>query len=356
MLEINEGSIDSIVPSVAMRSTSYYLDKMDGNSAVFKLEPLPSGLGHTIGNAMRRVMFSSLKGHAVTAIKFASLAHEFSSIQGIKEDVTSIILNLKQVVISSAHEEKKLKLEYSNNTNEVVRVTAGMIDCPAGVDIINKNLTICHVGPKAVLDLDMLVSSGLGYVTANSNARFASTLGVGAIPLDAVFCPVKRVSFNVDRSRIGADTEFDKLTLIVETNGSVQHDRVLDTTASVLRDHLSVFLLNLPSATPELSKDKAETDAPHIDVALLSKLCTKMDDLELSVRSNNCLKNANITYVADIVVKDEAKLLQTPNFGRKSLNEIKEVLSSMGLSLGMSLPCDWPMEDIEGMIKKYINK
>ncbi|MDZ5762254.1 DNA-directed RNA polymerase subunit alpha [Candidatus Cyrtobacter comes] len=356
MLEINEGTIDSIVPSVVVRSPSYYLDKMDGDSAVFKLEPLPSGLGYTIGNAMRRVMFSSLKGCAVTAIKFDSLAHEFSSIQGIKEDVTSMILNLKKVVVSSVHDEKKLKLECSNNTNEIVRVTAGMISCPAGVDVINKDFTICHIGPKAVLELEILVSSGFGYVSASSNVRLASNLGVGAIPLDATFCPVKRVSFSVDRSRIGADTEFDKLTLVVETNGSVQHDRVLDTAATVLRDHLSVFLLNLPLASIELSKEKSEADMPHVDVALLSKLCVKIDDLELSVRSNNCLKNANITYVGDIVIKDESKLLQTPNFGRKSLNEIKEVLSSMGLCLGMSLPCEWPLEDIEDMIKKYVNK
>ncbi len=338
------------------KAPTYYLDKIDGNIAKFKLEPLICGLGHTIGNALRRAILSSLRSHAITAVRFANMAHEFSSIQGIKEDVTTMILNFRKVIISSTYEEKKLKLSYVNNTGETFAVTAGMIECPTGVEVINSDLVLCNLSPNASIDIEFFVSGGVGYVAANDNMAAAAALGMGAIPIDSIFSPIKRVSFSVDRSRIGADTEFDKLTLIVETNGSMTHDKVLDLAARFLRDQLSVFLMHSSSDEYSSKKDITDSDSAPVDIDLLIKLITKVDDLELSVRSYNCLKNANIAYVGDIVLRDEPKLLQTPNFGRKSLNEIKDVLSSMGLGLGMTLPCSWPLENMEELTRKYINK
>lgn len=307
--------------------------------ATFIAEPLERGYGITIGNSLRRVLLSSLQGGAVTSVNIEGVLHEFSSVPGVREDVTDIILNIKRLPVRvSCDGEKRLHLT-ATGPGEVL---AGQISEIADVEILDKDLVLCTLDEGATLNMELTVSSGKGYVPAENNRPEDAPIGL--IPVDALFSPVTKVSYKVEPTREGNVLDYDKLTLEVETDGTVTPEDALAFAARILQDQLTLFI-NFEE--PEDTSASADDDEPEINRQLLRKV----DELELSVRSANCLKNDNIVYIGDLVQKTEAEMLRTPNFGRKSLNEIKEVLSQMGLRLGMELPA-WPPENIEEMAKK----
>ncbi|WP_374765011.1 DNA-directed RNA polymerase subunit alpha [Yunchengibacter salinarum] len=303
------------------------------------VEPLERGYGMTLGNALRRVLLSSLQGGAVTSIQVEGVLHEFSSVSGVREDVTDIVLNVKQLPVRVTSDGiKRLHLTATGPGP----VTAGQISETADVEVLDKDLVLCHLDEGATLNMDLTVSSGKGYVPADRNRPDDAPIGL--IPVDALYSPVKRVSYKVENTREGQVLDYDKLTMEVETDGTVTPEDALAYAARILQDQLSVFI-NFDE--PEEARVREDEDEPEVNRQLLRKV----DELELSVRSANCLKNDNIVYIGDLVQKTEAEMLRTPNFGRKSLNEIKEVLSTMGLRLGMELP-NWPPENIEELAKK----
>ncbi|MCP5402325.1 MAG: DNA-directed RNA polymerase subunit alpha [Novosphingobium sp.] len=317
--------------------------------ATFVAEPLERGFGLTLGNALRRVLLSSLQGAAITSIKIENVLHEFSSLAGVREDVTDIVLNIKQVALKMQGEgPKRLQLSATGPCE----VTAGDIAVSGDIEVMNKDLVICHLDEGATLNMELTADTGKGYVPAVSNRPADAPIGL--IPVDSLYSPVRQVSYKVDNARIGQELDFDKLNLTVETDGTVTPEDAVAYAARILQDQLALFvhfediaavgapqMIGLAAAAPE------ESDTNQLNRYLLKKV----DELELSVRSANCLKNDNIIYIGDLVQKTEAEMLRTPNFGRKSLNEIKEVLSSMGLRLGMDIP-GWPPENIEEMAKK----
>lgn len=311
--------------------------------AKFVAEPLESGFGMTMGNALRRVLLSSLQGGAVTSVKIEGVLHEFSSVPGVREDVTDIVLNLKQLPIKMLAEQPKTLTLTATGPGEV---TAAQISEVTDVEIMNKDLVICHLDEGATLNMELTVSSGKGYVPADRNRPEEAPIGL--IPVDALYSPVRKVSYKVENTREGQVLDFDKLTLEVETDGSVTPEDALAFSARILQDQLMLFI-NFEE--PEEIVAEKEGDEPDINRNFLRKV----DELELSVRSANCLKNDNIVYIGDLVQKTEAEMLRTPNFGRKSLNEIKEVLEQMDLRLGMELPA-WPPENIEELAKKLENE
>jgi DNA-directed RNA polymerase subunit alpha len=302
-------------------------------------EPLERGFGMTLGNALRRVLLSSLQGAAVTAIQIKGVLHEFSSVEGVREDVTDMILNIKTLALRMGGEgPRRMTLKASGPGP----VTAAQIEPGAEIEIMNPDLVICHLDQGATLDMEFTVNMGKGYVPAAMNRNEDSPIGL--IPVDSIFSPVKRVSYKVENSRVGQVTDYDKLSMDVETNGSVTPEDSVALAARILQDQLQLFInFEEPQAAFE---EKKEEELPFN-----KNLLRKVDELELSVRSANCLKNDNIIYIGDLVQKTEAEMLRTPNFGRKSLNEIKEVLASMGLHLGMEIP-NWPPENIEELAKK----
>jgi DNA-directed RNA polymerase subunit alpha len=305
----------------------------------FVAEPLERGFGMTLGNSLRRVLLSSLQGAAVTALKIDGVLHEFSSIPGVREDVTDIVLNVKQLAIrSSAEGVKRLHLTATGPGE----VRAGQIATSAGIEIMNPNLVLCTLDQGTTLNMDLTVQSGKGYVPAAENRPADAPIGL--IPIDAIYSPVRQVSYKVEAARAGEKLDYDKLTLSVETNGTLSPEDAVAYAARILQDQLQLFV-NFDE--PRTISAPAADDKPTINRYLLKKV----DELELSVRSANCLKNDNIIYIGDLVQKSEAEMLRTPNFGRKSLNEIKEVLSSMGLRLGMEIP-GWPPENIEDLAKR----
>ncbi|WP_353507378.1 DNA-directed RNA polymerase subunit alpha [Gimibacter soli] len=303
------------------------------------VEPLERGYGMTLGNALRRVLLSSLQGGAVTSIQIEGVLHEFSSVPGVREDVTDIVLNIKQMPVRVLSDGvKRLHLTASGPGE----VRAGQISEVADVEILDKDLVICHLDDGATLNMELAVSSGKGYVPADRNRPEDAPIGL--IPVDALYSPVKKVSYKVENTREGQILDYDKLSMEIETDGTITPEDALAFAARILQDQLHVFI-NFDE--PEESVATDEDSEPEINRQLLRKV----DELELSVRSANCLKNDNIVYIGDLVQKTEAEMLRTPNFGRKSLNEIKEVLASMGLRLGMELPA-WPPENIEELAKK----
>lgn len=314
------------------------LDK-EGNSARLVVEPLERGYGLTLGNALRRVLLSSVRGAAVTSIQIEGVVHEFSSIPGVMEDVTDIILNIKSLALK-LHANTPKKIHLSHKGAGVV--TAGMIKTGSDVEILNPNLVICHMDKDASLTIEMTVENGKGYLPAAQNRK--ETTPVGVIPIDSLFNPIKKVAYHVEHTRVGQITDYDKLILEIETNGTVKPEDALALASRVLQDQLRP-LINFEDPV-ETQKSEAESKLPF-PAALLRKV----SELELSVRAANCLKNDNIIYIGDLVQRSEAEMLKTPNFGRKSLNEIKQVLVSMGLGLGMDVP-DWPPENIEDLSKK----
>ncbi|MFO7758675.1 MAG: DNA-directed RNA polymerase subunit alpha, partial [Roseovarius sp.] len=308
--------------------------------AVLVAEPLERGFGLTLGNALRRVLLSSLQGAAITAVQIDNVLHEFSSVTGVREDVTDIVLNLKGVAIRMEVEGPK---RLSINAKGPGVVTAADISDSAGIEIINKDHVICHLDEAANLYMELTVNTGKGYVAADRNKPEDAPIGL--IPIDALYSPITKVSYDVQPTREGQVLDYDKLTMKIDTDGSLSPDDAVAYGARILQDQLSIFV-NFDE--PESAGRDAEESSLEFNPLLLKKV----DELELSVRSANCLKNDNIVYIGDLIQKTEAEMLRTPNFGRKSLNEIKEVLSGMGLHLGMDVE-DWPPDDIEDLAKKF---
>ena len=307
------------------------------------IEPLEKGFGTTLGNALRRVLLSSLQGTAMTSIKINGVLHEFSTIEGVREDVTDIIMNLKNITFhSKSNHTQKLSL----NVKGPKEVLSSDFEENSEVEIIDKDIVIMNLDSNREVNLEIFLDVNKGYLTANKN-KDEDTKSVGQIVLDSTFSPVKRVSFKVENSRIGQDTEFDKLILDIETNGIVTPDEAAALAARILQDQLKPFI-NFEEPTDEQRKQLESSKETQFNKNLLKKV----DELELSVRSANCLKNDNIFYIGDLVQKTEGEMLRTPNFGRKSLDEIKEVLVSMSLSMGMDLP-GWPPENIDELSKRY---
>jgi DNA-directed RNA polymerase subunit alpha len=291
----------------------------------FYAQPFERGFGTTIGNALRRVLLSSIEGAAVTAVKIEGVLHEFQSIPGVVEDATDIILNLKQVPFKLNGDGPKaiyLKAEQPGV------VTSGMIEADADVEILDKNVYIATVSEGGKLDMEMRLKRGRGYVAADKN--FDEDLGLGFIPIDSVHSPVRKVNYTVEAARLGQITDYDKLDIEIWTNGSIAPADALGLAAKLLKDHMTIFI----NFEEELETEARGEEKPLIKNENLNR---SVEELELSVRSYNCLKNANIQTIGELVQKTEAEMLKTKNFGRKSLNEIKEILASMGLSLGMKI-------------------
>jgi DNA-directed RNA polymerase subunit alpha len=308
-------------------------------SATVVAEPLERGFGLTLGNALRRVLLSSLQGAAVTAVRIEGALHEFSSIPGIREDVTDIILNVKPLALKMhGVGPKKINLT-ATGPGEVV---AGMISTGHDVEVLNPDLVICTLDDGAKLSAELTVDIGKGYVPAS--AMRSEETPIGLIPIDAMYSPVKKVSYKIENTRVGQVTDHDKLSLDIITNGVIVPEDAVALAARILQDQLQLFInFEEPHYVVEESVKQ--------DFPFNKNLLRKVDELELSVRSANCLKNDNIIYIGDLVLKTEADMLRTPNFGRKSLNEIKEVLAQMGLQLGMEVS-NWPPENIEDLAKR----
>lgn len=309
-------------------------------NATITAEPLETGFGMTLGNALRRVLLSSLQGAAVTAIQIDGIVHEFTSIPGVLEDVTNIVLNVKGLAVRM-HSEGPKRLLLKKDT--AGPVTGADIEETADVEILNPDHVICTLDEGANVRMELTVSTGKGYVAAADNRPEDAPIGL--ISIDALYSPVKRVAYRVENTREGQVLDYDKLLIDLETNGAVTPEDAIAVAARILQDQFQVFV-NFDD--PESAK--RDDDKPELDFN--PALLRKVDELELSVRSANCLKNDNIVYIGDLIQKSEAEMLRTPNFGRKSLNEIKEVLAVMGLHLGMDAP-NWPPENIEELAKKY---
>lgn len=299
------------------------------------MEPFERGYGHTLGNSLRRILLSSMPGTAPTEVSIAGVLHEYSTVDGVREDVVDILLNLKGVVLK-LHNRSEATLTLSKNGEGVV--TAADIETSHDVEIINPDHVIAHVAPGGKLEMQIKIETGRGYVPANvrvSNNDEAKT--IGRILMDASFSPVRRVSYQVESARVEQRTDLDKLIIDLETNGAIDPEEAIRYSARVLMDQLSVFA------------DLEDTNVAPVEqkqMPVAPELMRPVDDLELTVRSANCLKAENIYYIGDLIQRTESELLKTPNLGRKSLNEIKEVLASRGLSLGMKLE-NWPPAGLE---------
>jgi len=310
-------------------------------NATIVAEPLERGFGMTLGNALRRVLLSSLQGAAVTALQIDGVVHEFSSIPGVREDVTDIVLNIKQVALRMHGEGPKRVVLRKSGPGEV---TAGDIEETADIEVVNKDHVICTLDEGAEVRFTLTVNTGKGYVPAE--AHRPEDAPIGLIAVDSLYSPVKRVAYRVENTREGQVLDYDKLIMDVETNGTIKPEDAVAFAARILQDQFQIFI-NFEEA---VEKRTTEDDRPELDFN--PALLKKVDELELSVRSANCLKNDNIVYIGDLIQKSEAEMLRTPNFGRKSLNEIKEVLAQMGLHLGMEAP-NWPPENIEDLAKRF---
>jgi DNA-directed RNA polymerase subunit alpha len=308
-------------------------------TATVVAEPLERGFGLTLGNALRRVLLSSLQGAAVTSMQIEGVLHEFSSIPGVLEDVTDIVLNVKGIGLRMHGDGPKRMRLRATGPGEV---RAGAIETGHDIDVLNPDLVICTLDNGARISMEFTVEIGKGYVPATVNRPEDAPIGL--IPVDALFSPVRKVSYRVENTRVGQVTDYDSLSMKVETNGAVTPEDAVALAARILQDQLQLFI-NFEE--PRGREEKEPTGEPLINKNLLRKV----DELELSVRSANCLKNDNIVYIGDLVQKTEAEMLRTPNFGRKSLNEIKEVLANMGLHLGMEIQ-NWPPENIEDLAKR----
>ncbi|HVQ63478.1 MAG TPA: DNA-directed RNA polymerase subunit alpha [Terriglobia bacterium] len=294
--------------------------------AAFSAQPFERGFGTTIGNALRRVLLSSIEGAAITAVKIEGVLHEFSSIPGVVEDATDVILNLKQIPLKLHGDSSKLI--YLKGT-EPGRYTSANIEHDADIEILDKDVYIGTVSEGGKLEIEMRVENGRGYISADRN--FDEELGIGYIPVDSVHSPVRKVNYFVEAARLGQVTDYDKLTIEIWTNGSITPQDSLGLAAKLTKDHMQIFIQFEEKTEPTEEVQEVRHDA------VIEHLNKSVDELELSVRSYNCLKNANIRTIGELVIKTEAEMLKTKNFGRKSLNEIKEILGGMGLSLGMRL-------------------
>ena len=321
-----------------IKPTKLDVNNDGANKAKIVVEPLERGFGLTLGNALRRILLSSLQGGAVSAIKIDGVQHEFSVIPGVREDVIDIVLNIKELAVA-VHTEMTKTL--SLKAEGPCTVTASMIETGHDVEIMNPDHVICTLDAGAKINMELTVTTGKGYVPAANSTL--SDAPIGLIAVDAIYSPVKKVSYKVENTRVGQITDYDKLTMIVETNGVVTPEDAVAYAARILQDQLKPFI--------NFDEPESETESVQEELPFNKNLLRKVDELELSVRSANCLKNDNIVYIGDLVQKTEAEMLRTPNFGRKSLNEIKEVLAKMGIHLGMETP-GWPPENIEELIKR----
>jgi DNA-directed RNA polymerase subunit alpha len=308
--------------------------------SVIIMEPFARGFGNTLGNALRRVLLSSISGFAITSIKIEGVLHEYSAIEGVKEDVLDIIMNLKSLAITKDDPAPCILKLSSHKPGPVY---AGSIETPAGVEIINKDLLICHLNKGAKIDMQMSVECGKGYEVAEQAHKGENA--VGTIMVDTMFSPVKKVSYKVENARVGQITDYDKLIIEIDTNGTISPQDALGVAAKILQEQLQVFI-NFDVSKIDFPVHKEVSSEPEFNKNLLKTI----DELELSVRSYNCLKNENIIYVGDLVSRSEAEMLKTANFGRKSLNELKENLKAMGLNFGMKLT-NWPPKNIEDLLK-----
>lgn len=292
----------------------------------FTAQPFERGFGTTIGNALRRVLLSSIDGAAVTAVRIEGVLHEFSSIPGVVEDVTDIILNLKRIPIKLHVDHPESLIVKAEGAGEV---RAGMIQASPNVEILDPDAPLATLSEEGKLSMEMRVKRGRGYVPADRN--FDDDLSIGYIPIDSVHSPVRKVAYHVEDARLGQTTDYDKLTLEVWTDGSISPQDAVALAAKLVKDHMSIFI-NFEES-PVADKEEMSEEAERLN----ENLNRSVDELDLSVRSYNCLKNANIRTIGDLVQKTEGEMLKTKNFGRKSLSEIKELLAEMGLSLGMKL-------------------
>jgi DNA-directed RNA polymerase subunit alpha len=303
-------------------------------------EPLERGFGLTLGNALRRILLSSLQGAAVTSVQIDGVLHEFSSIPGVREDVTDLVLNIKDIAIKMQGEGPKRMIVKKTGPGVV---TAGDIQTVGDVQVLNPDLPLCTLDEGAEIRMEFTVNTGKGYIASDRNRAEDSPIGL--IPVDSLYSPVRKVSYRVENTREGQILDYDKLTITIETNGSITPEDALAYSARILQDQLNIFV--------NFEEPRREVEAaPMQELPFPPAMLKKVDELELSVRSANCLKNDNIVYIGDLIQKSEAEMLRTPNFGRKSLNEIKEVLATMGLHLGMEVQ-GWPPENIEELAKRF---
>ena len=305
----------------------YERDTLTDHYGRFHAQPFERGFGTTIGNSLRRVLLSSIEGAAITAVKMDGVLHEFSPIRGVVEDATDIILNLKQVPMRMHVDHTKTLMLRAGAAGEV---TAGDIETDADIDILDPDVHIATISKGGSLNIEMRVNRGRGYVSADRN--FDEDLSIGWIPIDSVHSPVKKVNYLVEAARLGQTTDYDKLTVDVWTDGAVTARDAISLAAKLIRDHLNIFI-NIDE--PIEPQEEPETD--EAEAVANEYLNKSVEELELSVRAYNCLKNANIRTIRELVHKTELEMLRTKNFGRKSLNEIKEILLGMGLNLGMRL-------------------
>ena len=311
----------------------------DKSFAKIIAEPLEKGYGLTLGNSLRRILLSSIRGAAVTSIQIDGVLHEFTSIKGVREDVTDIVLNIKSLALKNLAEGKKKLILDAKGPGEI---KASDITSIPDIEILNPDLVICNLDENTHFHMEMNVGTGKGYVSANMNKPEEPPLGL--IPIDSLFSPVKKVSYSISTAREGKALDYDKLTMEVETNGSISAEDAVAYAARIFQDQLGMFV-NFDEPQEVVISEKPTE--PEFNKNLLRKV----DELELSVRSMNCLKNDNIIYIGDLVQKSEGEMLRTPNFGRKSLNEIKEVLTGMSLYLGMEIP-NCPPDNIAELSKK----
>jgi DNA-directed RNA polymerase subunit alpha len=320
-------------------------DTLTANYGKFVGEPFERGFGITIGNSLRRVLLSSVHGSAFTAIKIDGILHEFSSVPDVAEDVADMILNMKEVRIKmSATSEMKI---CNIDAKGPCTVTAGDILTPTGVTVLNADKVIATVSERGHLKMELHAESGRGYVPAELNKKEGDEVGV--IPIDAIFSPIQKVNYKITNARVGQITDYDRLTLEVWTNGSVLPDDAVAYAAKILKEQLSIFI-NFPEEDETYEEERNEEQE-----RLLGTLSRSVDELELSVRSANCLENANIKFIGDLVQKTEAEMLKTKNFGRKSLKEIKDILTEMGLGLGMNLE-NWPPKDLRSSLDQDVEE
>jgi DNA-directed RNA polymerase subunit alpha len=316
-------------------------DSLTATYGKFTAEPFERGFGTTMGNALRRVLLSSLQGAAITSIRIKGVLHEFSTVPGMAEDVTDIILNLKGVLIKlHGHESRNIRIVKKG----AGVIKAGDIVTDSNVEILNPDHYIATCGKEADIEMDMVVAMGKGYGPAERNRDEKAP--VGTVPIDALFSPIKKVNFTVSNARVGQVTDYDKLVLEIYTDASVKPDDALAYAAKIIKEQIQLFINFDEALEPEASDETEGTRQP-----INENLYRRVDELELSVRSANCLKNANIRLIGELVQKSEAEMLKTQNFGRKSLNEIKDILSEMGLTLGLSID-GFPDPEYLKMIEK----
>jgi len=320
----------ALSPTTILRPRGLHVERSSDNRAKVVVEPLERGFGHTLGNALRRVLLSSIPGAAITEVEIDGVLHEYTTLEGLQEDVIEVLLNFKDVAIR-LHNLDETMLTLSKKGKGVV--TAADIKVDHNVEIINPDHVICHLTKDIALNMRLKVARGVGYQPATSRRRpDEESRPIGRLQLDASFCPVRRVAYEVDSARVEQRTDLDKLVLDIETNGTIDAEEAVRKAAEILQDQLTVF-----GDFTRRESEATKADKAGVDPVLLRPI----DDLELTVRSANCLKAESIYYIGDLVQRTEVELLKTPNLGKKSLTEIKDVLFSRGLSLGMKLE-NWP--------------